>query len=324
MIGTSSMAWVLRPVAVALLASLLSVGNSYFVWHDGEYHNDDSKSCTVVCTQHKCGTYNLLQTMDRYHQTLPSVVPDHEPLPQCSNGDLAFFLNIKTMVPAVQFDYSQARAMLMIRHPLDVVVSSHRFHLTAGEKWLHVPQENGLTYQEELNTMNKTEGIMFEMTQGAAYLDTVRLLEFLESPEAAHFRLLKLEQSKYSPHDFADELALILGLDADKLRPIVVDELSYDKFREIKHLSPVDGELIEQIRGQELYGATYPYEFGLHLECEHYLAFEEIFGIKALRILGYGDSVKMYKAAKAKQCGTPAKKRKRRKRRRKSRAASEL
>lgn len=319
MLATSFLAWILRPAALALLASL-TVGDCYFVWHDGDYRTDDGKSCTVVCSQHKCGTYNLLQAMDRYHQTLPSVVPDEEPMPQCSNGDLAFFLNIKTMVPAVGFDYSKARAMLMIRHPLDVVVSSHRFHLTAGEKWLHVPQENGLTYQEELNTMSKAEGIMFELTEGAAYLDTVRLLEFLESPEADYFHLLKLEQSKYSPHDFADELALTLGLDVERIRPIVVDELSYDNFQEIKHLSPVNRGLIEQIRGQELLGATYPYEFGLHLECEHYLAFEEIFGVKLLRTLGYGDSIKMYKTAKAKKCGIPARRRKRRKRRRRSRA----
>lgn len=277
-------------------------GESYFVWHDQEFKSRDEKACSIICAQHKCGTYNVLQAMDRYYNFIPAVPSDDIKMRSCRTGDVAFFLNILTMQNVVNFDYSAARGVLMIRHPLDVLVSSHRFHLTSGERWLHVVQDNGLTYQEELNTMDKSEGIMHELMKGPAGKDTRTLLDWIASPASKYLTRLKLEKSKYSPEEFSNDLSKILGLDRDRMRPIIVDELSYDNFQQFKHLSPVDKDLIDQIKQQNLHGADYPYEFSLHLECAHYKAYEQLFGMDSLQVLGYGDSIGMYKAAKRKQC----------------------
>lgn len=256
--------------------------------------------------------------MDRYFSFIPDVYSDESKLQDCFPGELSFFLNIQTMTSVINFDYSLARGVLMMRHPLDVLVSSHRFHLTAKEKWLLTLQDNGLTYQEELNTLSTSEGLLHELTKGPMHGDTKRLLGFLKTDAAQSLTRLKLEMSKYAPEEFSDALSDALGLDPKRMRSIVVEELSYENFQQYKHLSTVDNDLIDKIRRIDLHGAQYPYEFSLHLECVHYMAFEEHFGgINALRSLGYGDSVEMYNAAKRNQCdNSNAREKKRRRRRR--------
>jgi hypothetical protein len=299
----------MRLVCLAWICAA-TLGNAYFIWHSQGEGKVAGEGCRLVCSQHKCGTFNMLQAVDAYHQSVPSLAGDEERMQECRTGDMAFFLNIEKMQKAVGFDYSQARGVLMIRHPLDMLVSAHRFHLMSKEAWLHVQQDNGLTYQEELQLMDKTAGIMHELTKGAPFQDLTRLLDFMESPAAEHLQRLKLETSKYSPVEFADQFSLAMGFDKERMRSIIVEDLAYEKFTAYKHLSSVDADLIEEIRQLDLHGAAYPYEFALHLECVHYEAFEELFGVKSLKILGYGDSIQMYKAARLEQCGPKTKKHK--------------
>ena len=296
----------------------------FFVYHSEGREKITDNGCSIVCSQHKCGTFNMLQAVDSYFKSAPDNIADEVKVTQCFPGDLLFFLNLEKMDMAIDFDYETAHTILMIRHPLDVVVSAYRFHLMSKESWLHETQENGLTYQEELQSMNRTHGLLYELTKGIAYQDTKRLLDFIDSPVSKNFQFLKLEQSKYSPFDFANDLSDALALRKDTIQSIIVEELAYEKFLKYKQLSPVDEEDVEEIRSVDRYGAEYPYEFSLHLECVHYEAFEEIFGLNTLRKIGYADSIAMYKADRFKKCGRKAKKKKRMPRKRKSKRSNDL
>nr|WP_255417488.1 sulfotransferase domain-containing protein [Maritimibacter sp. 55A14] len=51
------------------------------------------------------------------------------------------------------------RGIHIMRDPRDMIVSSYHYHLWTNELWVHVPDENGVTYQEKLRAVDKTEGL---------------------------------------------------------------------------------------------------------------------------------------------------------------------
>lgn len=51
------------------------------------------------------------------------------------------------------------RGIHVMRDPRDMIVSSYHYHLWTNELWAHVPDEDGRTYQEKLQAVDKTEGL---------------------------------------------------------------------------------------------------------------------------------------------------------------------
>jgi len=53
----------------------------------------------------------------------------------------------------------------MIRDPRDVVISGYYYHLHSKEAWLQKPQSgfNGMSFQQKLLSVDKSEGLMLEM-----------------------------------------------------------------------------------------------------------------------------------------------------------------
>lgn len=64
------------------------------------------------------------------------------------------------------------RGSHMIRDPRDIAVSAYHYHLWTEEKWVHVPREeySGRTYQEYLNSLDRSDGLSAEIRRLAAGL----------------------------------------------------------------------------------------------------------------------------------------------------------
>ncbi len=55
------------------------------------------------------------------------------------------------------------RGVHIMRDPRDMIVSGYHYHKWALEPWLHRVDENGESYQEKLNRVDKTAGLFLEI-----------------------------------------------------------------------------------------------------------------------------------------------------------------
>ncbi|WP_420587360.1 sulfotransferase domain-containing protein [Ruegeria sp.] len=67
------------------------------------------------------------------------------------------FLSIHSQTPLSEI--GPYKGIHIMRDPRDMIVSSYHYHLWTNERWAHVPDENGQTYQEKLLAADKTEGL---------------------------------------------------------------------------------------------------------------------------------------------------------------------
>lgn len=67
------------------------------------------------------------------------------------------FLSIHSQTPWSEI--GPYRGIHVMRDPRDMIVSSYHYHLWTNELWAHVPDENGQSYQEKLQAVDKTEGL---------------------------------------------------------------------------------------------------------------------------------------------------------------------
>jgi len=67
------------------------------------------------------------------------------------------FLSIHSQTPWSEI--GPYRGIHVMRDPRDMIVSSYHYHLWTNELWVHVPDDNGQTYQEKLQAADKTEGL---------------------------------------------------------------------------------------------------------------------------------------------------------------------
>lgn len=75
------------------------------------------------------------------------------------------------------------RAVVCIRDPRDVIISSAHYHCKAPEKWLHRPREefDGMSYQQKILSLPSDEDrYLFEMQHSAK--KTIRAMLKLETP----------------------------------------------------------------------------------------------------------------------------------------------
>lgn len=89
----------------------------------------------------------------------------------------------------------EARAVISIRDPRDVVIGSALYHARAPEKWLHVPSEKfaGRTYQQALNALESDhQRLVFEMDHSSALTIANMLAVDQNDPRIAVVRLDRL------------------------------------------------------------------------------------------------------------------------------------
>jgi len=57
------------------------------------------------------------------------------------------------------------KCVVIIRHPMEIIMSGVRYHQTTTEKWCNIPDEkyNNKTYKEYLKNLSEDDKIIFEM-----------------------------------------------------------------------------------------------------------------------------------------------------------------
>ena len=91
----------------------------------------------------------------------------------------------------------------MIRDPRDVVVSGYFYHLWTNESWAHVPSSeyDGQSFQQYLNSVNQSDGILAEINRFANYVDDYGLRHWNYSDdriiEIRYEDLIKDEESVF-------------------------------------------------------------------------------------------------------------------------------
>ncbi len=80
---------------------------------------------------------------------------------QIPNPKTKVFLSIHSQTPLSEI--GPYKGIHLMRDPRDMIVSSYHYHLWTNETWVHVPDENGQTYQEKLLAADKTKGLFMEI-----------------------------------------------------------------------------------------------------------------------------------------------------------------
>lgn len=147
-----------------------------------------SRPHIFVATHHKSGTVWMLSTFKRLavangfaFYDLNDAIKDWSKHPDKLGAFEALREKAESKGdgPAIFFDYhaefpdlsaceasSGVRGLHIIRDPRDMLLSAVRFHLSANEPWLHVPDKRfgGMTYQQKLASYETLEDqIRFEM-----------------------------------------------------------------------------------------------------------------------------------------------------------------
>lgn len=55
------------------------------------------------------------------------------------------------------------RGVHVMRDPRDMIVSGYHYHLWTREKWVHRPDEHGVSYQQKLRAKDKRDGLFMEI-----------------------------------------------------------------------------------------------------------------------------------------------------------------
>lgn len=129
----------------------------------------------LIRTHHKTGTVWMLRVFQgiadalnlRLCHLLTGFVPD---------ADL--YLASHAPFPS-ELTEGSFRGLHLIRDPRDVILSGMHYHRKSAEEWLHIPRSDlgGLTYQENLNSLDDDERLYFEMRE-AGYWTIRTMLEW--------------------------------------------------------------------------------------------------------------------------------------------------
>lgn len=117
--------------------------------------NDDVPA-RHIGTFHKSGTA-LFESILRTAQgrNLLTFWPMHQKAPKPDAWDVAFDFHSVSFFDNFQPDANQARYVICVRDPRDMIISAAYYHMKSREEWLKLPREalNGMTYQEKINSL---------------------------------------------------------------------------------------------------------------------------------------------------------------------------
>ena len=127
----------------------------------------------VHCGHHRCGTvwfHRIFKTIAErlrltYHRGQQAGLPE--------NADL-FFQDHSRIERATLPAF---RGSHMRRDPRDLTVSAYHYHLWSDEPWLHQPRDKlgGRTYQQQLQSLDPEDGLIFEMERSSHHNVSVML-----------------------------------------------------------------------------------------------------------------------------------------------------
>ena len=128
---------------------------------------------------HKMGTVWLMRVLEKvateFDWRLQKSNQDTEPPdPQVE----IFFSNHSLHWPQFQELHGDAAiGSHLVRDPRDAIVSGYYYHLWTDEAWARVPQTelNGLSYQQHLQSLSRSDGIFAEIRRVADYVNEYQM-----------------------------------------------------------------------------------------------------------------------------------------------------
>ena len=131
--------------------------------------NSMKKNTSYVGTFHKTGTVLLggIFADLNAQQKLQLWRSDHHPLAEPETWDINFHYDSKFIQSGHYAELPpDARIVISVRDPRDLLISGARYHQDSKEEWLHKPQErfDGKTYQEAINALEtQDDRLLFEL-----------------------------------------------------------------------------------------------------------------------------------------------------------------
>ena len=209
--------------------------------------------------------------------------------------------------------FENYKASVIFRHPIDVAISSARYHKTCqSEAWLLSNRKmfgvdaNGNannTYQRFVQSLSDDDAVLFEMTCGAASVTINNMLlmsQLVHNPRNRLGSMFKVVLAEDFKHDFnrsMEEIADYLQVDASEF-VASSQNLSYEAFATLD----TKKSSIKNITYAITMAREHRYEFDTVFSCLGYHTFETIFGLQTLHSLGYSDSLDMFALGKLISC----------------------
>ena len=294
---------ILRPDAIIVLALILV----------SRCISMELKCNILVLHSHKTGTVLMMGVLKQLAPTFfdKKVFSLPDPLEKVPTKDVLTKVN-EFEIYIVKFcfflmyykRFHNYKALIIFRNPLDLAISSARYHKIAKEGWLYKkkPELNG-TYQSFIKSLDNHEAMIFEMTCGTAIStihDMILLKKWtqkqLNEANTSVHKIMYLEDFKRNFNESIGQVADYFGVSRTLLLRRT-QQLSYDKFTmQSNHSSIVN-------RSHAVFLASqHRYEFSTSMSCLAYNTFENVYGTATLQHLGYGDALEVFQKGKVDAC----------------------
>tara|TARA_R110000744_G_scaffold157499_11_gene273344 strand:- start:467 stop:1093 length:627 start_codon:yes stop_codon:yes gene_type:complete len=204
-----------------------------------------------IGSYHKTGTHLIKRIFNNYKET------DRD---QVFNFYWNYYLS-----------QSSGKSVIVIRHPMEIIMSGVRYHQVSSEEWLHKPWQSpmgnpsGQSYSEIINGLSMDKKIIFEMENTAIFTIRRMLYDFTYRENTLFFQLEELyDESNVRP--LSKRIAKFSGLDENYLEKAIREAMS------------------------KKYNATtkvFAHTYKRHFKPVHYELFHKLFPSVTLEVLGY-------------------------------------
>lgn len=121
----------------------------------------------IFGTHHKCGTYLMKDVTTIFSEVLGKKYRRGQQHRLQDDTEVWFINNAKINFDLIKRDYL---GIHIYRHPLQVILSGYKYHKICDEYWCNSTNTyniKGKNYKQHLNSLNKNNGIKFEMNNCA-------------------------------------------------------------------------------------------------------------------------------------------------------------
>jgi hypothetical protein len=185
--------------------------------------------------------------------------------PLLSHYDGDFFYSYTSLVTFDEPDYVSSH---VVRDPRDIVVSAYHYHKTCKEEWcIEFNPDFGMTYQEKLNSFQKEEGMVFEMTH---YTKVV--LDIMNGWNYSDPKCLELKYRELikDPDQTFSRLFTHWGIPADQLHECIEISRKY-------HMTKLTGRKVGEIQIGSHMRSGLPGQWKSEFSSEHKKVFKALY-----------------------------------------------